>query len=263
MGAENVTDTEPRRGHRLLIFLTGIVLGAVGALLAPRLAGPYMPVALAPEAPLAGQVVDKRVEPERVLLRVSSGDGLLLAIFTTDLEEVDLLVSRGDSVELRAGYEPLLRDPVIARVRRDAAAPVSKEDAPPVAEPGEVAPGAPVPGVHEEADSAREEADSARETYQREMAARLEALEAEMTELRRRADQAGAEAGEALRAQLAQLDQQRAAVRSRLDALRAASGPAWADLKDGLDRAWAELRRALEQSVARFDAAESEPEPDR
>ena len=66
---------------------------------------------------LEGVVRAKRSEPERVLLTIPTADGTLLATFTENVAEIDLLVVQGDSIALGlAAYEPFVTNPPIARV---------------------------------------------------------------------------------------------------------------------------------------------------
>ena len=119
-----------KRGWAL--FVLGIVVGLVGSLLLPRLLPVSWRLAL---GSVEGTVEAERREEGRLLLTLSTPKGLTLASFETDLEEIDLLVELGDRVTLAArGYQPFLRDPVIARVERGAV--VTPPVAPPV-EPAE------------------------------------------------------------------------------------------------------------------------------
>jgi hypothetical protein len=104
----------------LLTLLIGVALGASGAVLGPRLAGPYLPEAIQGRAPIVeGEVVRKRRAEDRLLLTVATAQGGILATFSKKVAEIDLLVEEGDTLALALRrYEPLLDDPVIARVRK-------------------------------------------------------------------------------------------------------------------------------------------------
>jgi len=109
------------RGWLLVLMLfIGVALGASGALLGPRLAGPYLPEAIRGKATiLEGEVVRKQREGDRLLLTVVTAEGGILATFRKKVAEVDLLVERGDTLALALrGYEPFVEDPRIARVRK-------------------------------------------------------------------------------------------------------------------------------------------------
>lgn len=102
-----------------IIFLIGLVLGAAAALSVPGLARPYLPEILAGKrVTIEGEVARKQREPNRLLLKVHTAQGDLLAAFTKKVADIDLLVEPGDVVTLdAAGYAPFLEDPAIARVR--------------------------------------------------------------------------------------------------------------------------------------------------
>ncbi len=115
-----------------LVFLIGLVLGAAAALSVPGLARPYLPylpeILAGKRVTIEGEVARKQREPNRLLLKVHTAQGDLLAVFTKKVADIDLLVEPGDVLTLdAAGYAPLLEDPAIARVRhreeRPAAAP--------------------------------------------------------------------------------------------------------------------------------------------
>lgn len=121
----------------LLLFLVGLSLGVAGALLAPRLLGPYLPEALRGRTErVEGEVLAKSREGEQLLLTVETQPGAVLATFRRRVPEIDLLVGVGDTVALgmAAGYEPFVEDPAFLGVRKaraeDAARPVGS------AEPG-------------------------------------------------------------------------------------------------------------------------------
>ncbi len=62
-------------------------------------------------------VLGKSREEGRLLLKLGTEGGVLLATFTEKVEEIDLLVEAGDQVTLRvAQYQPFLTDPGLDRV---------------------------------------------------------------------------------------------------------------------------------------------------
>ena len=62
-------------------------------------------------------VLGKSREEGRLLLKLETERGVLLATFTERVEEIDLLVEKGDRVTLRvAQYQPFLTDPTLDRV---------------------------------------------------------------------------------------------------------------------------------------------------
>ncbi len=112
--------SDQTRPSRLwLAFLTiGVVIGVAGTVAVPRLVGPRLPAGLAGnEELLEGVVRSKRLETDRLLLTLPTQHGTLLATFTEDLADINLLVQEGDSVTLQVRrYEPFVRDPTITRV---------------------------------------------------------------------------------------------------------------------------------------------------
>lgn len=103
-----------------LLFFTGLALGAVLAAIGPSLAGPYLPEALTGKVePVEGEVTRKQREPDRLLIRVVTARGVILATFKEKLPEVDLLIAEGDAVTLGLRrFEPFVEDPVIQSVRK-------------------------------------------------------------------------------------------------------------------------------------------------
>ena len=114
-------ETEHGRGggHGFLILLVGIVLGVVAAIVGPRWIGPYFPDVFRKGGRIEGQVLDKVPELDRLLLRVSTEDGLILVTFSRKLKELDLLIEKGDLVTLGTeGFQTFIDDPVVERVKR-------------------------------------------------------------------------------------------------------------------------------------------------
>lgn len=109
----------PRRWPWLLV---GIVAGVAGTLFLPSLLAPYLPAALQPDRQeVRGLVLEKSREADRLLLTVESERGAMLATFSEQVAELDLLVAQGDSVTLRLGaYRPFVDDPSVMGVRKNA-----------------------------------------------------------------------------------------------------------------------------------------------
>jgi len=107
-----------KRHRMLLTFLFGVAIGIVGSMLGPRMVRPYVPDAIREETELLhGVVRTKRFEGDRLRLTVPTARGTILATFTDDVSEIDLLVLEGDSIALRLPeYEPFVENPEIARV---------------------------------------------------------------------------------------------------------------------------------------------------
>ncbi|MBF8261890.1 MAG: hypothetical protein HW376_1419 [candidate division NC10 bacterium] len=104
----------------VLILLIGVALGVSGTILAPKLAGPYLPESFRAKAEVVEGEVDRKLrEQDRLLLTVQTSQGTVLATFKQKVAEIDLLVQKGDTVTLALRrYEPFVEDPAIERVRK-------------------------------------------------------------------------------------------------------------------------------------------------
>lgn len=104
----------------LIALVLGIVLGATGAVLAPPLVSPHLPRSVASgDGGVAGEVVAKSREADRLLMTVAGEQGAVLVTVTKRIKEIDLLVEVGDSVTLLvSAYEPFAKDPKIGSVRK-------------------------------------------------------------------------------------------------------------------------------------------------
>lgn len=102
----------------MIMFAFGLVVGIAGTVIVPSLVRPYLPEAIFGGADVVqGIVTGKRVETDRVLLTLPTAGGTLLATFTNDVGEIDLMINEGDSLVLEVGkYEPFVENPTIARV---------------------------------------------------------------------------------------------------------------------------------------------------
>lgn len=103
-----------------LLFLLGLTVGAVGAVLGPRLAAPYLPEALSGKVEVVGgDVVRKQREPNKLLMTIVTPRGAILATFTTRAPEIDMLVAEGDTLTLGLRrLEPFVNDPEIRSVKK-------------------------------------------------------------------------------------------------------------------------------------------------
>ena len=117
-----------------LAFLAGLALGVSGTILAPRLAGPYLPASIRGKTEVIdGEVARKLREQDRLLLTVLTRQGAILATFKKRVTEIDLLIDEGDTLTLAlTRYAPFVEDPVLERVRKRAAGP--EDPAPPATE---------------------------------------------------------------------------------------------------------------------------------
>lgn len=203
-----------------LVFLVGLAVGIAGALLLP----PYLPSSPWTGKSVEGTVLDKESQSDRLLMRVASDEGLILATFSQKQDDIDLLVQPGDRVQLRVrGVEPFVTDPVIEHVRR------------------------PDPGTGA-ADGAASAERSARQRTLEALEARLTAWEAEIERLRAVAEEAGDDAQARGQELVGELETKSGAARARLAELRRATGSAWQELRTGVERAWAELEESLAEA---------------
>jgi hypothetical protein len=110
--------SEPKRRSRFFpgLFL-GLLAGAIAAVVAPSWWQTLVPDALFPGGAMESVVLGKSREEGRLLLKLETSGGVLLATFTARIEEIDLLVEVRDRVTLHvARYQPFLTDPRLDRV---------------------------------------------------------------------------------------------------------------------------------------------------
>jgi hypothetical protein len=106
-----------------LTLLVGIGAGAAGSRLLPSVVETYLPDLLVHTPLVEGRVVKKQREPDRLLLKVQTDHGPVLATFTRKVAEIDLLVEPGDILVLRLPPErTFVDDPAMERVKQSAAA---------------------------------------------------------------------------------------------------------------------------------------------
>jgi hypothetical protein len=105
-------------GAVLVTFLVGVVAGILGGAIVPGLIRPYLPESLAGADELVyGVVTGKRLEADRLLVTLPTTGGTVLATFTNDIAEIDLMVGVGDSITFGMDeYKPFVTNPTIARV---------------------------------------------------------------------------------------------------------------------------------------------------
>lgn len=271
-----------RRSWRsaFLLLIIGIILGVAGTVLGPRYAPEYLEplesrfgVSLGVDELIEGSVDEKRLEDDRLMLRVSSSEGVGLAIFTTNLEDIDLLINKGDQIELEAdAYAPFMNDPAIRRVRPAAgpsndesadaepsetavaAAPVGQPERPQPAQPAAAPSATPdlVTGVEISADQ--------RQADVEQMEERLAQLNAGLDALEQRVTGGDAPTDFDVRQQFSGLHQQSAIARQQLDALTAARPNEWQRLREDFEEEWEEFRRALAAAEATFSESAETPQ---
>jgi hypothetical protein len=104
-----------------MILLIGMAIGVGGAVYGPDLASPYLPETFRVKKTetVAGEVVRKQREGDRLLLTVQTSQGTVLATFKKKVAEIDLLVQQGDALTMVVSrYAPFVEDPAIERVRK-------------------------------------------------------------------------------------------------------------------------------------------------
>jgi hypothetical protein len=111
-----------------LLFLIGTAIGVAGTLYGPDYVRPYLPKAMKPaKSGVDGEVTSKRMEQGRLLVTVKTSDGAILVTFTKKVPEINLLVEKGDTVNLDIkGYKPFMDNPGINRVRKPGQKPAQK-----------------------------------------------------------------------------------------------------------------------------------------
>jgi hypothetical protein len=107
-------------GPGALGLLVGLALGAAVVVIAPRVAGPYLPAVLRGQVEVVeGDVARKQREANRLLITVVTARGAILVTFTKKVPEIDLLVAEGDALTLGLRrFEPFVEDPAIQSVRK-------------------------------------------------------------------------------------------------------------------------------------------------
>ncbi len=102
----------------LITLIIGIALGAAGTVYLPGAVQSYLPDALAGRKLIVtGTVVAKEKKAAALLLTLNTPQGALLATFTRNADETNLLVGAGDAVEFRIrSYQPFIEDPTVLRV---------------------------------------------------------------------------------------------------------------------------------------------------
>jgi len=107
-------------------LLVGAVAGVAGSRLLPSIAETYLPDLLVHPPLVEGRVVKKQREPDRLLLKVQTEHGPVLATFTKKVAEIDLLVEPGDVLMLRLPVDrTFVDDPAMERVKQSASAAAS------------------------------------------------------------------------------------------------------------------------------------------
>jgi hypothetical protein len=110
------------RGWIILIvtLLVGVALGVAGTIYVPPRLDPHLPRELRLRARVVeGQVIQKQRDGNRVLVKVQTDQGVILAAFSKRVAEIDLLVEPGATIALSLpDDQPMVDDPAIERVNR-------------------------------------------------------------------------------------------------------------------------------------------------
>jgi hypothetical protein len=119
-------------------LLIGVALGIGAATRGPAFVAPYLhKVANGSSARLVGQVVRKQRDGNRLLVKVDTAQGPLLAVFTQKVADLDVLLDPGDSVTLvtAGGYQTFVDDPALEDVKSPARAQPAPGPPPPSGTP--------------------------------------------------------------------------------------------------------------------------------
>ncbi len=124
--SQAVSDNGSRKSRRFTFFMVGLLLGVGGTLFLPPLIRPYLPDALLPRGEeVSGPVLGKQREaPDRLLITLQAQQGAILATFTEQVAEIDLLVGVGDTVTLGVEeYQPFVENPRFEGIRKASSPP--------------------------------------------------------------------------------------------------------------------------------------------
>jgi hypothetical protein len=100
-------------------LLVGAALGVAATIYGPPAVDPYLPAQLRLRARVVeGQVLQKQREGSRVLVKIQTDQGVILAAFTKRVAEIDLLVEPGATIAISLpNDQPVVDDPAIERVK--------------------------------------------------------------------------------------------------------------------------------------------------
>lgn len=93
---------------------------------------------------------------------------------------------------------------------------------------------------------------STKQAYQKEIEAKLEALDAQIVTMQAKANQANAELKAKYQEQLRLLTERRETARLKLGELQQSSEAAWETMKAGVENAFSELQTAFDKAVTQF-----------
>lgn len=91
-----------------------------------------------------------------------------------------------------------------------------------------------------------------KQVYQKEIEAKLDLLDAQIAEMRAKADLASAELKVQYQEQLRMLTERRKTAGQKLNELQQSSEAAWENMKVGVESAFGELKTAFDKAMAQF-----------
>jgi uncharacterized protein YbjQ (UPF0145 family) len=91
-----------------------------------------------------------------------------------------------------------------------------------------------------------------KEAYQEKLEAQIKEWTAKLTEMKAKADQAGADAKIKMYQQIDQLGARKEAAQEKLNEIKAASAESWEALKAGSEKALEEMKKTWESMKAKF-----------
>jgi hypothetical protein len=109
-------------------MLVGAIVGVGAATKGPAVFAPYLPTSVnKARERIEGDVVRKQRDGNRLLVKVMTAQGPMLAVFTEKVADLDVLLDPGDMVTLltTSGYATFIEDPILERLKaqRPAATP--------------------------------------------------------------------------------------------------------------------------------------------
>ena len=93
---------------------------------------------------------------------------------------------------------------------------------------------------------------STKQAYQKEIEAKLEALDAQIATMQAKANQANAELKAKYQEQIRVLTERRETAQLKLGELKRSSEAAWETMKGGVESAFSELQTAFDKAVTQF-----------
>jgi hypothetical protein len=115
----------------VVTLIAGILLGIAGTIYLPDAVRPYLPESFTgKETMVKGIVLTKQRTAKALLLTANTSQGAVLATITKGIDEVDLLVGPGDTIDFTLKtYNPFIYNPKIAKVVKSDQTPVPSPEA--------------------------------------------------------------------------------------------------------------------------------------